>query len=172
MFVYTIIGEKCDKLIVDVEGQDSVDLVMSAQNKNAQDLLENAKLKSGQQVFSIWYLFEINIMYKLYDNKEGYSYTVNLTLKQEYRYLDLSAYTDKEWRFEVQVSAKSNTELKKVVDVWFTPQQLTSFRLENYSTLISRVGSDNNTIVSEFESSESESSLIIPGESGLIKGTA
>ncbi|MBO5909892.1 MAG: hypothetical protein J6Q15_00125, partial [Clostridia bacterium] len=163
------IGEKGNRLLIDVSGQDKVDIVINAKNDNALDLVEGAKNSSNNPNFSIWDLFDRVITYQLFNSNDGYSYVIHLTLKEEYRYLDIGDYLDREWRFELEIIANSNSELSKFVDVSFVPQQLTSFRLENYSNLVSRAGETAGTTIAEFESSEVESSLIIPGESGLVK---
>ncbi|MBQ7880778.1 MAG: hypothetical protein IJ358_02940, partial [Clostridia bacterium] len=167
---YTVSGTNGNKLLLEVAGQDKIDLTLTAVNDNAKDLLKVAKNNaSNPQEFGVWDLFETIVTYTKLDDNSGYDYNINLKLKKEYRYLDLKDYMDGEWRFELEISANSNSELKKTVDVWFVPQQLTSFRLENYSNLVSRAGEVNGTTESEFKSNEAESSLIIPGESGLIK---
>lgn len=167
---YDIIGEKGDKLLISVSSQDKVNAILTAINKNAQDLLEMAKnTAENYEQFSVWDLFDVMVNYQLLENNKGYNYNINLRLKEAYRYLDLSDYDEGEWKFELKVVANSNSELSKLVYISFVPQQLTSFRLENYSNLISRAGENNGTTISEFISNEVESSLIIPGESGLVK---
>lgn len=166
---YVVSGEKGDKLLLDIPSQDKINATLTAVNDNANDLLENAKNSvQNPQAFNIWDLFEVVVSYKLIENK-GYTYNINLRLKTQYRYLDLSGYTDREWKFELEIEANSNNELSSVVEISFMPQQLTSFRLENYSNLTAWAGENAGTTEAEFVSNEVESSLIIPGRSGLIK---
>ncbi len=163
----TIVGSQGNRLILEHD-YDKVDIILTAVNQNAMDLFNSAKLKADNpDEFKIWDLFDYVVMGKLLTNGSGYTYTLNLSLKTEYRYLDVSGYTDYEWLFNFNIVASSNSELSKNVQIAFTPQQLINFRLENYSNLI--VKPNGTGAVAEFESSQTESSLIIPKESGLIK---
>ena len=82
---------------------------------------------------------------------------------------DIEGLTEREWIFNLNISATENASLTKDVVVSFVPQQLISLRLENYSNLVASVGPNNASTEAEFVSSQTESSLIVPGESGLIK---
>ncbi len=166
---YSVAGELGDRLLLDGNNHDTVDLVLTAVNDNAKDLLQQAKeMAANPEQFSVWDLFDIVIGYEL-KTGIGYDFIISISLKYEYRYLDLRDYTDREWKFELQIAASSNNELQHTAAVWFVPQQLTRFDVENYSQLVSYVGDTNSSSVSEFLSSEVQSSLIIPGESGLVK---
>ena len=48
-------------------------------------------------------------------------------------------------------------------------ETVTADKFENYSNLVARTGDINGISEAEFDSRQPESSLIIPGESGLIK---
>ncbi|MBO5910059.1 MAG: hypothetical protein J6Q15_00975, partial [Clostridia bacterium] len=165
-----IVGAQGNKVLLDIVGQDAIEISLTAVNDNAKDLLQQAKSNSANPTkFSVWNLFDAIVSYKLFDNKLGYTYSINLKLKDNYRYLNLEGYTDREWLFKVNITASSNTTLSKDVTIAFVPQELISLRLENYSNLVASAGSDNATTVAEFVSSQTESSLIIPGASGLVK---
>ena len=154
-----------------ISGQDYVYAKLSAVNENASKLLNEAKsdAENAGKIYNAWDIFNIIITYTTIDNGGGYKYNFNLRLKDEYRDLNLDGFTEKEWKFKVEIIAGSNTDLKQSVILSFVPQTLTTFRIENYSYLVARTASNNTSVVAEFVSSETESSMIVPGESGLLK---
>ncbi len=154
-----------------ISGQDYVYAKLSAVNENASKLLDEARLnaENAGKNYNAWDIFNIIITYTTIDNGGGYKYNFNLRLKDEYRDLNLDGFTEKEWKFNVEIIAGSNTDLRQNVMLSFVPQTLTTFRIENYSYLVARTALDNTSVVAEFVSSETESSMIVPGESGLLK---
>ncbi|MBQ7797639.1 MAG: hypothetical protein IJ371_00765, partial [Clostridia bacterium] len=169
-----VIGEKGEKLVLNtIVNHDKVEVTLTPINENAIGLLEKAK-QNGSGAVSVWDLFDRYISYELFKdasgNSIGYTYSVNLRLLDEYRYLDLEGYTEREWKFKVTITASSNTSLSQSVEISFVPQSLIGLRLENYSNLVATAGEINGTTeANEFVSNQAESSLIIPGSSGLIK---
>lgn len=161
---FDISGANREKLDLNIEGFDKVDYILIADNENAQDLLLNAKEQTSNAEFGVWDLFVPFVSFNKLEAGNGYTYKINLRLKDEYRYLDIADYTEHEWKFMLIIKADSNSSLTKTVEISFVPQQLIGLRIENYSNLVER-----NSAGSEFTSNESESSLIIPGESGLVK---
>ncbi len=160
--------------------QDTLYYALSAENQNAIDLVNkvkadyNANKSASDPQFSIWYIFDdvygSNDVYIKYKRTTyGYDYVINFNLREEYRYLDISDHNDREWKFKLTITASTNATLSTEVSIAFVPQKLHTFRLENYSNLVSREGAGSGTTESEFVSNEVESSLIIPGESGLVK---
>lgn len=172
---YEISGNGGSKLTAKVPGQDSIIAVLTAKNKNAEDLLNRARVDAeneGKADFSVWNIFRDaynDILIGYQKTSAGYKYTIDLRLIEKYRYLDLTGYTDREWKFNIEIIAYSNRELSKNIELSFVPQQLTSFRIENYTNLVSYESITPGITQSEFKSNEVESSLIIPGESGLLK---
>ncbi|MBQ8522717.1 MAG: hypothetical protein IJ458_03545 [Clostridia bacterium] len=167
--VGTTVGLGGEKLILnEISGYDKIEAVLTTSNANAEDLLTLAKQTSNNAEFGIWDLFERVITYRL--TAKGYNYSINIRLKEDYRNLDLTGYTEREWKFNLNIKASSNTSLSKDVEISFVPQQLLGLRVENYSNLVAKTGSNNATTqLTEYQSSQTESSLVIPGESGLIK---
>lgn len=171
-------GVECSgsRLLTNISGKDSIEYNLEAQNENANNLVEYAREKvaeynatqpqSNQKEFTIWELFNITVGYKL--TNDGYLYQINLTLKDEYRTLNKTS-EDSKWIFKLTASASSNINVNGTANIEFVPQQLDTFRLENYAKLAVSVGSDNSSVEAEFTSSETASSLIIPGASGLVK---
>ena len=157
-----------DTLNPDVTGKDTIYAVLKATNQNAGDLVEYAKsVSDNKENFSIWDLFDTTLTYVREDS--GYLYTINLMLKDEYKSLDKSGKQEGNWTFKLTAYAKGNSKVEGSVNIEFVPQQLDTFRLENYSKLVVKLGSDNASVNAEYVSNESASSLIIPGSSGLIK---
>ncbi len=152
---------------------DVIQARLTAENQNAKDLIDKARLEAegAGKNFNLWNIFEtpIAVTYKTNDDDTGYFYRINMRLKEEYRALRLEEYNDNFWLFNVKVIAQSNRELSAVSQVSFVPEPLTTFRIENYSNLVAKTGSDNHSVTAEFISSETESSMIIPGRSGLVK---
>ena len=162
-----IVGCQGKKVDLNIVGQDTIDLILTADNDNAKAMLEKAKAEAKTSRFSIWDLFNASVSYS--SSAKGLRYEINIRLKDEYRYLNLEGFDDKEWVFKLNISNPENVSLSEDVLVAFAPQQLLSLRLENYSHLVAGVGSNNYTTEAEFVSSQTESSLIVPGESGLVK---
>ena len=159
-----VVGVNGNKLKFENEvDYDEIELTLTAINKNSQDLLSGF---GGR----IWDLFDLNnvLTYNCASN-DKITYNIYLKLKPQYRYLDVEGYTEREWKFNLNIKSTRNTILSKNVEISFVPQELMSFRLENYSNLVARVGATNSDVEAEFISNQAESSLIIPGESGLIK---
>lgn len=138
-----------------IAGQDNIDIQISASNQPAKDLAEKV---NG----NIWNLFDTILMYKLY-NEKGYIYSLNIELKDEYKYITSTC------EFELKIWAESKTTIEDRVTITFVPQHLTTFRMEHYANLVVSLGSNNTDVEAEYVSSESQSSLIIPGYSGLMK---
>ncbi|MFQ6724437.1 MAG: beta strand repeat-containing protein, partial [Clostridia bacterium] len=161
---YDIVGVRANELILTVEGQDTIKVELIAKNKNSRDLLQNAQRNNPN--LTIWDLFEdeLQVYGEKFNDCSGYTYKISMRLNEEYRYLNLDGYTDREWKFELKISATSDVTLSKTIEISFVPQNLISLRLENYTYLVAKSSS-----ISEFISSETESSLIVPGESGLLK---
>lgn len=165
-----------DILRTNITGKDTVDLKLETVNTNAENLVEyarevvneyNSNNPTAQKQFTIWELFNVTVGYKL--TGSGYLYQVNLILKDENGYNRLEKKNDGKWIFKLTASAKDSANTKGEVNIEFVPQQLDTFRLENYAKLSVSVGMDNSSVEAEYTSSESASSLIIPGASGLIK---
>ncbi|MBQ3502294.1 MAG: hypothetical protein IJA72_01340, partial [Clostridia bacterium] len=163
-----------ERLSVKDLNQDVLYYALTAENENAKDLYNKAKAdydtnkRKGDRNFSVWDIFDdISITYV--KQGYGYDYVLSFRLKEEYRYLSYAGYESKEWLFKLVVTASTNSTLSREISVAFVPQQLMTFRIENYSNLVARDGKVAGTTESEFVSNEVESSLIIPGESGLIK---
>lgn len=157
-----------DTLKTNVTGKDTIYVVLQANNQNSKDLVEYAKnLSADKNSFSIWDLFDTILTYERHSS--GYLYTLNLMLKDEYKALDKTGKLDGVWKFKLTAYAENNSRVEGSVNIEFVPQQLDTFRLENYSKLVVKLGSDNASVDAEYVSSESASSLIIPGSSGLIK---
>lgn len=157
-----------------ITGKDSIEVELEAVNDNAKTLVEYARaevdkanqIASNQKQFTIWELFDVVVGYNL--TKSGYLYQINLTLKDEYRRL-YELGEDGKWIFKLTASATNNINVAGSVNIEFVPQQLDTFRLENYAKLAVSLQSDNASVEAEYVSSDSASSLIIPGSSGLIK---
>lgn len=165
---YDIVGAQGNKLTLNILGQDKVDILLTAINSNAQQLIDLAKQNATNPGEYIDELFTIVVTYVRDAGNLGYTYNINLRLNEKYRYLNLSSVEEDEWKFNLNITANSNQDLSKNVQVAFVPQQLINFRLENYSNLVTKVGQSGEAIA-EYVSNQAESSLIIPGESGLIK---
>ena len=138
---------------IEVSNKDSINMQLVASNNNASELVK--------QVSNIWELFKTEVSYRYIDGK--YNYNILIELKDEYK--ALTAQCD----FALTIYANTNNNYFDTVNISFVPQKLTTFRMEHYANLAVRVGSDNASIEAEYVSSESQSALIIPGYSGLMK---
>lgn len=165
-----------DSLKTNITGKDTIEVKLEALNQNAKDLVDYVKEKIekynetqslvNQKRVTIWELFDTVVGYKL--TSTGYLYQINLTLKDEYKRLNKVG-NDGKWKFELTAYAVNNQKVSGKVGIEFVPQQLDTFRLENYAKLSVSLGDDNASVEAEYVSSESASALIIPGASGLIK---
>ena len=145
---------RSNEMIVNIEGQDSIIMTLNA-------IAENELNEHINNLDSIWSLFKTpQITYKY--NGSGYDFRINLELKDDYRAITSNC------EFKLTVAAKTEpTKVKADVMITFVPQQLNTFRTEFYSELA--VSTDAGNVTAEYIAGQTESALIIPGTSGLLK---
>ena len=122
----------------------------------------NTDLAKKYKLSSLWELFNIDVCYVLNNAQTGYIFTYTLELKDEYK----AIVNDVEFVFTFYPS--TNDTISKQIKLTFEPQSITTLRMENYKSGVATVLTDGSNIV-EYTSSEVQSSIIVPGKSGLIK---
>lgn len=149
-------------------GQDQMEingqyLTTLLENKeNLQIKLSTTQDLSGYNLSSIWDMFNISVIYNLNSGKTGYVFNFNIELKDEYK----DIVDEKTFVFEF--APTSNTILTKDVKITFEPQSITTLRVENFKSGVATLTGESNVQV-EYTSSETQSSIIVPGKSGLAK---
>lgn len=125
-------------------------------------LSTDADFVAKYNLATIWDLFNINVSYVLNSNQNGYIFTYTFELKDEYK----AILDDVEFVFTF--CPATNDSITKQVKVTFEPQSITTLRMENYKSGVATLVAGSNNIV-EYTSSEVQSSIIVPGKSGLVK---
>ncbi len=149
------IGVNPNQMLVNIDNQDSINMELVAIGNN--ELMEHI---NNQQ--SIWNLFKTpRVIYK-HVQDVGYEFGINLELEDKFKAIVNNC------EFKLTIYAKSERTVNGDVFITFAPQQLTTFRTEFYSELAVTTGA-GATVEAEYITGQTESALIIPGSSGLLK---
>lgn len=138
-------------------------LTTTLENKeNLQIKLSTDQDLSSYNLSSVWDMFNVSIIYQLNSSNTGYLFNINIELKDKYKDI-----VD-ERTFVFEFAPKTNTILHKDIRVSFEPQSITTLRIENFKSGVATLTGTSNVEV-EYTSSETQSSIIVPGKSGLAK---